>query len=207
MIGSADWMRVFTTCGVRRETAVRWAPLWERFIQPDQFSVGMREIDDFTGQVLHETARLEALVENLSYSPGRLMQVWPSRFPSVEIAKRFAWSPEALAEKTYGGRMGNVKPGDGYKYRGRGIPMVTGADNYGLLQRLTGLPLLDQPELLAEPATALRCAVLWWEKRVPDSAIDSAERVTRAVQGGQQALEERRWLTTKAGEILAFIPH
>lgn len=200
---AAVWMQVFTVCGVRRETAERWAPLWERQIRPELFSLGTREVDDFTGQVLHETARLEALVEGLSYSPQRLMQVWPSRFKTLEDAKRVAWNPPALAERVYGGRMGNTKPGDGHKYRGRGIPMITGRDNYALVQNLTGLPLLEQPELLADPATALRCAVLWWEKRVPDDAIDTCERVTRAVQGGQLALEERRWLTAKAGNVLA----
>ena len=81
--------------------------------------------------------------------------------------------------------------------------MVTGRENYALLEQLTGLPLLAFPDLLADPDCALRCAVLWWEKKVPDRAIDTVERVTRAVQGGQLALEERRTLTGRAGRALA----
>lgn len=203
MISATQWMQVFTACGVRRETAAAWAPLWERHVQPDRFSLGAREIDDFVGQVLHETARLEHLVENLNYNPQRLMAVWPKRFPSLQVATPLAWNPQGLANSVYGGRMGNTAPNDGWKYRGRGIPMCTGKDNYALLQKLTALPLLDQPELLEQPAVALRCGVLWWEGRVPDSAIDSIERTTRAVQGGQLALDDRKWLTTKAGSVLA----
>ncbi len=201
-IDAARWLEVLTYCGVRAATAVVWAPRFERFVQPDRFSLGTRELDDFVGQVLHETSRLEHLVEKLNYSPDRLMEVWPSRYTSLALALRVAWNPEALANHTYGGRMGNTASGDGWRYIGRGIPMITGKDNYALLQKLTALPLVDFPVLLENPAIALRCAVLWWEGKVPDSAIDSIERTTRAVQGGQLALADRRRLTEKAGAVL-----
>lgn len=203
-ISESAWLEVLTFCGVRAIVAVKWAPLFERWVQPEHFSRGLDEIDDFVGQVLHETQRLTKLVENLNYSAQRLTEVWPGRFPTLASAIPCSYAPEVLAERVYGGRMGNVpRSGDAFKYRGRGIPMVTGRDNYALLQQLTALPLLDFPVLLENPATALNCAVLWWEKRVPDSAIDSIERVTRAVQGGQLGLAERRELTNKASEALA----
>lgn len=201
-ITAARWLEVLTYCGVRAGTAVKWAPIFEEHIQPDRFSKGLQEIDDFVGQVLHETAMLEKLVESLNYSAQRLTEVWPSRFPGVAAATPYAWNPEALAEKAYGGRLGNTAPGDGFKYLGRGIPMVTGKVNYQLLQDLTGEPLVDFPVLLENPGIALRCGLLWWEKKVPDSAINSVERVTRAVQGGQQELERRAALTGKALEVL-----
>ena len=197
-----SWLQVLTTCGVRAVTAASWAPLFERHVQDDAFSDGRRELHHFVGQALTESGNLERLVENLSYSPQRLCEVWPKRFPGVAAAVPYAWNPEALAEKVYGGRMGNTMPGDGFKYLGRGIPMITGADNYRLLQRLTALPLLDFPVLLENKAVALRCAVLWWEKRVPDSALVTVERVTRLVQGGQLALDHRRRLTDLAAGAL-----
>lgn len=186
--------------------ADQWAPIFARHVQAEAFSVGNRELDDFLGQVLHETARLENLEENLNYRPARLCQVWPSRFPGIAAAMPYAYNPEALAEKVYGGRedLGNIEPGDGAKFIGRGIPMITGRANYALLEGLTGEPLVDYPVLLTNPDIALRCAVLWWEKRVPDSAIDTIERVTRAVNGGQIGLEDRRWLTAKAEEMLGI---
>lgn len=203
MIDEARWLEVLIHCGVRKPTALLWAPLFVQHVQPDRFSLGLREIDDFVGQVLHETTRLEHLTENMNYRAERLMQVWPARFPTMAVAGMYQYRPEALANFVYGGRIGNDHDGDGFRYIGRGIPMVTGKANYKLLQDLTGLPLLDYPTMLAQPEHALRCAVLWWEKRVPDSAIDSLERVSRAVNGGTIGLDDRRLLTRKASEALA----
>jgi putative chitinase len=205
MISAARWVEVLTYCGVRALVAAQWGPLFERHIQKESFNLGDRELDDFVGQVLHETARLEHLEENLNYRPDRLMAVWPARFPSLASAMPYAYNPEALANRVYGNRveLGNVEEGDGFKYRGRGIPMVTGRANYALLERLTGEPLVDFPVMLTNPDIALRCAVLWWERKVPDSAIDTIERVTRAVNGGTVGIADRRWLTAKAAEVLS----
>jgi putative chitinase len=81
--------------------------------------------------------------------------------------------------------------------------MITGLENYQLLARLTGLPLVEHPELLEDKDNALQCAVLWWEKKVPDSAIDSLERATKAVNGGTIGLADRQKLTQSAGRGLA----
>lgn len=205
MIDSARWLEVLVHCGVRPSVAVVWAPIFAHYVQPSSFNQGAREADDFLGQVLFETGYLEHLEEDLNYRPERLCQVWPNRFPGLASAMPYAYNPEALAEKVYGYRhdLGNDKAGDGFKYLGRGIPMVTGKANYALLEKLTGEPLIDFPVLLKDPDIALRCAVLWWEKKVPDSAIDSITRVTRAVQGAKLALAERETLTRRAYEALA----
>jgi putative chitinase len=205
MITAAQWLRVLAYCGVRYTTAISWARVFEDRVQADKFSKGAAELDDFVGQVLHETDHLESLEENLNYSAKRLMEVWPARFPTLDIAQQYAYNPEALANKTYGGRLGNTDPGDGWRFKGRGIPMITGRDNYALVADLTGLPLLDYPELLSSPDGAMQCGVLWWEKRVPDSAIDSVERVTRAVQGGHLGLAARAQLTEKASRALSLV--
>lgn len=197
-IDALTWLTVLKACCVSAETAAAWAPVFEHHVQPWCFSQGKREMDDFLAQVLYETELLERLTENLNYPAPRLQQVWPERFPGAAEAIRYEHNPEALANHVYGGRMGNNAWGDGWLYRGRGIPMVTGRANYSLLAALTGLPLIEHPELLEQPDAALRCAVLWWERKVPDDAIDTIERVTRAVQGGQQGLTDRRALYTKA---------
>jgi putative chitinase len=79
----------------------------------------------------HETgAKFAPVEENLNYSAKRLTQVWPSRFPTLAAATPYANNPQKLANKVYGGRMGNVGPDDGWRYRGRGFVQVTGKDNY-----------------------------------------------------------------------------
>ena len=80
---------------------------------------------------LETGARFVPIEENLHYSKAsRLMDVWPSRFPDVASTKGYVNNPEQLANKVYGGRMGNVSAGDGWKYRGRGLSQITGRDNY-----------------------------------------------------------------------------
>ncbi len=84
-----------------------------------------------TATAHHETgARFEPIEENLNYSAKRLTQVWPSRFPTTGSAAPYANNPEKLANKVYGGRYGNDQPGDGWRYRGRGLVQITFKDNY-----------------------------------------------------------------------------
>src|SRR5579859_4844990 len=54
-----------------------------------------------------ESAAGTQLEESLHYSAERAHQVWPSRFPTVAAAAPYARSPRLLADRVYGGRMGN----------------------------------------------------------------------------------------------------
>ncbi len=115
----------------------------------------------FLSTALEESGGFRLLTENLGYSAQRAHEVWPSRFPTVDAAKPYAWNPEALANFVYGGRrdLGNTQPGDGYRFRGRGLIQITGRANYALLASMTGLPLVDKPELAADLGTLLECSV------------------------------------------------
>jgi len=112
----------------------------------------------FLSVVIEETGGLVALGENLNYSAERAQQVFPAIFPTVQDAVPYAHNPEAFANRVYGGRMGNVQAGDGWKFRGQGLIQITGRDNFTLLQRLTGLPLVDHPELVTSADGMLECA-------------------------------------------------
>lgn len=61
----------------------------------------------------------------------------------------------------YEGRkgLGNVQPGDGYKYRGRGDVMITGRRNYTLFKELLGLDLVNKPELALDPKVSARILI------------------------------------------------
>ncbi len=201
-----DWYTILTRCGVVAPTASRWAPVFHAVIQPGVFSLGRAELDEFLGQVLHESAHLERLVESLTYStPERICAVWPKRFPVVADARPYVRNPEALACRVYNGRMGNTGPRDGWLYRGRGLLMITGRDGYAAAGRALGLDLLRDPDQLARPDVALRSAIAWWEDRIPDRLLGdediTAER--RMVNGGVIGLAECVRITRAARLALA----
>lgn len=201
---ASDWNRILVACGVKPFIAATWCGIFADVIRDNTFSAGDSEIDDFLGQVLHESALLERLEEGLYYkTPGRLMAIWPSRFKSLADELPFLRNPEALANKVYGGRMGNINPGDGWRNRGSGLIQVTGADNLRALQKATGIPVYDHPELLRTPtAAALQVVIAWWEGSVPDSVMGDIVKVTKRVNGGVVGLADRRRRTDEAREAL-----
>ena len=98
----------------------------------------------------HETdGTMQPVEENLNYSAKRMTQVWPSRFPTIASAQPYAGNPRALANKVYGGRLGNTGPNDGWVFRGRGLSQITGRANYAKFG------IADTPEKAGEMATAV----------------------------------------------------
>ena len=113
----------------------------------------------FLSVVVEETGGLRVLSEDLNYTAQRAADVWPTRFHGAVEAVPYAHNPKLLADRVYGGRMGNTGPDDGWNFRGQGLLQITGRDNFALLERLTGLPVLAQPGIVTDPAHLLECAV------------------------------------------------
>lgn len=100
------------------------------------------------------------MMENMNYSAARLLQVFPTHF-SHDDAIRLQHNPRAIADRAYGGRMGNAPApsDDGWNYRGQGLSQLTGKNNYVALSEKIGLDLVAHPEMIRAPDTALECAV------------------------------------------------
>lgn len=199
-----DWAAILSSVGCSNQTATSWAPVFARVITPATFSKGDAELPDFLGQVMHESGMLTRIEENLNYtSAARICAVWPTRFRTQADAEPFVRNPQGLANKVYGGRMGNTQPGDGWKFRGRGLLQVTGRDNYRTVGERLGVDLVTAPDLLARPVWALRSAVAWWNRNIPDEALGNVSRITKLVNGGDHGLADRLALTQRAGSALA----
>ena len=195
---ASDWLAILLKCHVKAATALAWSQVFADTIRDGTFSAGDKDLAPFLAQMLHETGGLEQLTENLTYSAARILAVWPSRFSSLADAQPYANNPQALAEKVYWGRMGNINHGDGWAYRGRGMPQITGRANYAMVGNLVGQDLQSVPDLLAQPHYALEAGVAWWECKIPDSMLADTVAVTRIVNGGTIGLAQRQTLTTQA---------
>ncbi len=161
-------------------------------------------------QISHECGAGHDVVENLSYTAGRMMQVWPARFPSIASAAAYAGNPKALANKVYNGRMGNASGSDdGWNFRGRGASQTTGREGYARLAKATGLDVLTHPDLVNDPRHFMECGVADFINCgcLPYAKADDVVGVARRLNGGTVGLNERRaWLTKWKGAIGSVPP-
>jgi putative chitinase len=158
----------------------------------------------FLAQASAETGGLSRVVESLRYSAKRIVEVFGPGIHSARIgaaeARRLAGDDYALGERVYGlgnpkkaADLGNVAPGDGFAFRGRGYLQITGRYNYARFGQIIGKPLEDNPDLASDFETALEIAAAYWSARKINAACDAADivRVTKLVNGGRQGLRHR----------------
>jgi putative chitinase len=118
---------------------------------------------------------------------------------------------EFASGKAYEGRkdLGNDQPGDGPRYRGRGLIQTTGRANYR--QATIAIRRLNQnapdfekkPEQLEQFPWALLGGITYWQSRKINSAADRDDvvRVTELINGGHRGLEERKEYLVAAKKI------
>lgn len=188
--------------GISPETAQKW-------LVPLAYAMEQHGIESrasqaaFLANVAHESNLFTAVVENLNYSAEGLLKTWPNRF-NAETASQCARNPERIANTVYGGRMGNVEPGDGWKYRGRGLLQITGRANYRQTGDGLGIPLEAEPDLLLDPQYAALSAAWWWEDHNLSelAEVGQFDKLVRIINGGLNGLPHRMVLRETAMEAL-----
>lgn len=164
----------------------------------------------FLAEGSEETGELTKLTENMYYSASRIMQVWPTRFHSIEVAMQYEHNPEKLGNYVYANRMGNGGPesGDGYKYRGRGWFNGTGKLFYKRMSNLTGIDFIKDPDLLAIPRYAVQSACEDWKACNLNILADvqNIKAITRKINGGYTNLNERIKYYNKAKVAFGVSP-
>lgn len=107
----------------------------------------------------------------------------------------------------YEGRkdLGNIRPGDGPRFKGRGLIQITGRANYITCGTALALDLIAKPELLEEPKNACRSAAWFWKTHGLNELADTGDflRITKRINGGTNGLADRQALYGKAQEVLA----
>jgi putative chitinase len=160
-----------------------------------------KELANFMGQMQIESGGYTHMNESMHYRPERLLEVFPGRNGMNDVAKAkeiVAGGPESIANAIYGGQwgkthLGNVEPGDGWKFHGRGYVQLTGRDNYAIVGKALGLDLVNHPELAADRDIASKIAIHYWETRVvPHSHQQDVKGACHDINGGEKGLPERR---------------
>ncbi len=95
----------------------------------------------------------------------------------------------------YDGRLdlGNTKPGDGYRYRGRGYIQLTGRYNYDKFGKLLNIDLLDNPDWATKPSIAALIAADYWYINKLNDLADKQDivTITKRINGGKNGLQDR----------------
>lgn len=162
----------------------------------------------FIAQCAHESGGFRMMEENLNYKAATLTKLWPQRYPPG-IAEQYAGKAEAIANKSYGGRMGNgpEASGDGWKYRGRGILQLTGRSNYTECSMFlfNDNTLVDNPDILLDPYYATHSACWFWNKNKLNQFADSNDilTMTKRINGGTIGLQDRIKHYNHAMEVLS----
>jgi len=178
-------------------------PLTKAF---DKYSINTNKRQAcFLGQCLHESGGFKHLEENLHYSAASLMRTWPSRFPDMDTAEKYANNPEKIANKVYGGRMGNTEEGDGWKYHGRGIIQLTGKENYANCGHSLGVDFVGNPDWVATPEYAALSAAWFFNKKGLNELADvmDIETMTKRINGGTLGIDTRKAQINKVLDILS----
>ena len=105
----------------------------------------------------------------------------------------------------YDGRYGNNEPGDGERYKGRGLIQLTFKDNYKTYGDLIGVDLIANPSLAAEPNNALLIACEFWNKLDLSALADNDDiiTITKKINGGLNGIDQRRAYLSTAKNVLA----
>lgn len=113
---------------------------------------------------------------------------------------------EIASGEAYEGRkdLGNTEPGDGFKYKGRGLIQITGRTNYKACGDALSLPLIDQPQLLEAPINACRSAGWFWKSHGLNELADKGDflLITKRINGGTNGYADRMAYYTRAQSVL-----
>ena len=152
----------------------------------------------FLAQCGHESGGFRLTKENLNYSAKGLNGIFKKYFPTLESALPYERKPEKIANKVYGGRMGNgpESTGDGAKFCGRGYIQLTGKDNYTAFGKSIGEDVCANPQVVAEKYALLSAAWFFNKNGLHKMADGGASDVvvtsiTKRVNGGTIGLPDR----------------
>ena len=159
-----------------------------------------QRIAGFISQCAHESMDFNAMSENLNYREETLNKVFPRYFgPGKRNAAEYARNPEKIANYVYmdefrTSKLGNVHPGDGWRFRGRGLKQLTGRDNYTRFAKDYDLTAEEAAVWVETKEGALASALWFWNtnKLNPIADTGNVAALTKKINGGDIGLADRQ---------------
>jgi len=178
-----------------------------------------QRIAGFISQCAHESMDFTAMSENLNYREETLNKVFPRYFgPGKRNAAEYARNPEKIANYVYmdefrTSKLGNTQPGDGWRFRGRGLKQLTGRDNYTRFAKDYDLTAEEAAVWVETKEGALASALWFWNTNKLNAIADTGNvaALTKKINGGDIGLADRQARYTRAmaalgGKITAAAP-
>lgn len=102
--------------------------------------------------------------------------------------------------------LGNIKPGDGKRYKGRGPLMLTGRTNYRIAGQALKLDLENKPETMLQADVGFRVAAWYWKTQGMNELADRSDfrGITKRMHGNYKGIEARQKFYTKAKKTLGI---
>ena len=142
---------------------------------------------------INTAERVAAWLAQLAHESGQLRYV-------REIA-----SGEAYERRR---DLGNTQPGDGARFRGRGLIQITGRANYEQLRVALGLDCVAHPEILEDPHNAARVSGWFWKGRglneLADGGTVNFTKITRRINGSTNGLADQEMFYSRARAALGL---
>ena len=165
-----------------------------------------QRIAGFISQCAHESMDFNAMSENLNYREETLNKVFPRYFgPGKRNAAEYAKNPEKIANYVYmdefrTSKLGNTQPGDGWRFRGRGLKQLTGRDNYTRFAKDYDMTAEEAAEWLETKEGALASALWFWNTNKLNAIADTGNvaALTKKINGGDIGLADRQARYAKA---------
>jgi putative chitinase len=163
----------------------------------------------FIAQCAHESGNFMTLEENLNYREETLLKVFPRYFGAGKRnAAEYAKNPEKIANYVYmdefrTSKMGNVKEGDGWRFRGRGLKQLTGRENYTNFGKSVNMTAEQAADYVATEKGAIESACWFWNAKKLNDVADTQDivKMTKIINGGDIGLADRQARYKKAMEV------
>ena len=135
---------------------------------------------------INTPARAAAFLGQIAHESGELR--WMSEIWGPTAQQRKYEPPSDLAK-----RLGNTEPGDGYRYRGRGVIQLTGRANYRAAGKALGVNYESEPDAASTAPQTFRVAGWYWDSRKLNTKADAGDYdgITRAINGGLNGKADR----------------